>query len=86
MTLCEPAYRAKHIPGSVHFATREEALGALDPAEEIIVYDSDVHCPASIRAYQLLDQKGYTRVRRYAGGIADWEDANYPLEGDVALR
>ena len=23
---------------------------------------------------------GYRRVRRYAGGIADWEEAGYPLE------
>ena len=56
---------------------------ALDPAEEIIVYRAHVHCPASIRAYRLLERSGYTRVRRYAGGIADWEEAGYPLAGDL---
>jgi rhodanese-related sulfurtransferase len=25
---------------------------------------------------------GYKNVRRYAGGIVDWEEAGYPLEGD----
>jgi rhodanese-related sulfurtransferase len=25
---------------------------------------------------------GYNKVRRYAGGIADWEQAGYPLEGN----
>jgi rhodanese-related sulfurtransferase len=26
---------------------------------------------------------GYTHVRRYAGGILDWEEAAYPLEGEL---
>jgi hypothetical protein len=25
---------------------------------------------------------GINKVRRYAGGIADWEQARYPLEGN----
>jgi rhodanese-related sulfurtransferase len=25
---------------------------------------------------------GYKNVRRYAGGIVDWEEAGYLLEGD----
>lgn len=24
---------------------------------------------------------GYKKVMRYAGGISDWEDVGYPLEG-----
>jgi rhodanese-related sulfurtransferase len=24
---------------------------------------------------------GYKNVRRYAGGIEDWKEAGYPLEG-----
>jgi rhodanese-related sulfurtransferase len=24
---------------------------------------------------------GYKNVRRYAGGIQEWEEAGYPLEG-----
>ena len=84
MTLSKRAYEAKRIPGSIQFDTVEEALAALDPAEEIIVYCAGAYCPASIRAYRLLEARGYTRVRRYAGGIADWENAGYPLAGDHA--
>jgi 3-mercaptopyruvate sulfurtransferase SseA len=80
MTLPEPAYRAKHIPTSLHFETVKETLGAFDRGDEIVVYCADVHCPASIYAYHLLERAGYGRVRRYAGGIADWEAAGYPLE------
>jgi rhodanese-related sulfurtransferase len=80
MTLSGFAYRVKHIPSSLHFETIDEMLAVLDPAEEVVVYCADVSCPASIYAYRLLEREGYGRVRRYAGGIADWEAAGYPLE------
>jgi rhodanese-related sulfurtransferase len=48
------------------------------------VYCAGAYCPASIRAYRLLGARGYTRVRRSAGGIADWENAGHPLAGDLA--
>jgi rhodanese-related sulfurtransferase len=79
MTLSAFAYGIKHIPGSLHFETVEAALAALDRDEEVVVYCADVHCAASIYAYHLLEREGYRRVRRYAGGIADWEEAGYPL-------
>jgi len=84
MTLSALAFGAKHIPGSRHFETIPEALAALDPAEEIVLYCADVHCVSSIYAYVRLERAGYTRLRRYAGGIADWEEAGYPLESGPA--
>jgi rhodanese-related sulfurtransferase len=83
MTLPGFAYNSKHILGSLHFETVEEALAALDPDDEIVVYCADVHCVASIYAYRLLEREGFTRLRRYAGGVADWEEAGYPLERDA---
>lgn len=80
MTLSESAYRAKRIPKSLHFETIKETIAALDPEEEIVVYCADVHCSASIYAYYLLERAGYGHVRRYAGGIADWEAAGYAFE------
>lgn len=83
MVLGEWAYRAKHIPGSLHFDTIEDGLEALDPDDEIIVYCSNPACVASVAAYRILDSNGYTDVRRYAGGLEDWEAAGYPLEGEL---
>ena len=80
MALPEHAYRVKRIPGTRHFETIGEALEALDPGEEIILYCATVYCPASIYAYTLLEREGFRRVRRYAGGIDDWESAGYPVE------
>jgi rhodanese-related sulfurtransferase len=82
MALGEWAFRAKHIPGSLHFSSPEDSLNVLDPEEEIIVYCSDRACIASQYAYQFLDRHGYKNVWRYAGGLVDWEDAGYQLEGE----
>ena len=84
MSLQRWAYEAMHIPGSLHFDTPEMLLEALDPEDEIIVYCSDAACVGSRFAYKALVEAGYTNVRRYAGGLSDWLDAGYPLEGTSA--
>ncbi len=75
-------YRAKHIPGSLRFDKLEEALQVLDQDDEIIVYCANPGCPASILFYRFLIAHGYKKVRRYAGGLEEWEDTGYPLEGE----
>jgi rhodanese-related sulfurtransferase len=76
-------YRAKHIPGSLHFNDRAEALQRLEQDDEIIVYCSNPACAASRFAYRFLMNHGYKNVRRYAGGLSEWEDAGYLLAGNV---
>jgi rhodanese-related sulfurtransferase len=83
MVLGESAYRAKHIPGSLHVNTPEEGLRVLERDEEIVVYCSGDSCIASRAAYSMLTAEGYSNVRRYAGGLFEWEQAGYPLEGDM---
>ena len=82
MTLGEWEFRTSHIPGSLRVSTVSEALEALDPHEEIILYDSGPSCTASRMACRLLKARGYTHVRRYAGGLQEWESTGYPLEGE----
>jgi len=38
---------------------------------------------ASHTAYKMLTAKGFTNVRRFAGGLREWEEAGYPLEGEA---
>src|SRR5262249_26464672 len=54
MTLPARAHISKRIPTSLHFGTVDEALAALDPDEEIVVYCAGDPCAASLRAYYLL--------------------------------
>ncbi len=82
--LSEWAYRAKHIPGSLHIDHPSKVTELLDKPDEIVVYCSDIHCPASKYFYHILTSSGYENVRRYEGGIIDWEDAGYPVEGEWA--
>ena len=82
MTLGEWEYRTTHIPGSMRISTVQEALEALDPEDEIVLYDSGPSCPASRLAFRILKNHGYERVRRYAGGLEAWATAGYPLEGE----
>jgi rhodanese-related sulfurtransferase len=82
MTLNEWAYRAKHIPTSLHFNNSAEMLAALKKDDDIIVYCSNVSCLGSVAAYYHLVDHGYTHVRRFAGGLIDWEDGGLSLEGD----
>ena len=84
MTLHDWAYRALHIPGSLHFHSVEDALEALSIDDEIVVYCSNVDCVASQFAYRGLVDAGYSNVRRYSGGLADWESAGLRLEGTSA--
>jgi len=86
MTLGELAFQQKHIPGSLRLETKEELLRALRREEEIVVYCTNVTCRRSVAAYHHLVRNGYTRVRRYADGLSDWEEAGLPLEGDQAGR
>lgn len=89
--LGEWQYEAMHIPGSLNVPNSlslyqsDEALAGLDRDDEIVVYCSSEKCFASVSAYYLLVHRGYKNVRRYAGGLLDWESAGYPLVGDMTL-
>jgi rhodanese-related sulfurtransferase len=80
MVLGEWEYRAKHIPGSLRVSTVEEGAEALDPDDDIVLYDSGPYCVAGRMAYRILKENGYQHVRRYAGGLEEWESAGHPLE------
>ena len=84
MALGEWAFRAKHIPGSIHFANTAAMLAGLGKDDDIVLYCSNVDCRASLMAIKALVEHGHTRVRHYTGGLIDWETAGLPLEGDWA--
>ena len=83
LVMGEWAYQAKHIPGSLCVSTPQQACATFAQDDEIVLYCSDTPCWTSAHAYRLLQEHGYRNVRHYAGGLADWEDAGYPLEGEL---
>jgi rhodanese-related sulfurtransferase len=82
MALNRWAYDAKHIPRSLHFDTPDELYAAVRPEDEVVVYCSNVDCLSSVALYRDLVKRGYQKVRRYSGGLLDWEDAGLPLDGN----
>ena len=84
MALNRWAFDAKHIPGSLHFDDPDDLYSSMDKDDEVIVYCSNVDCLSSVAVYRSLLDRGYSNVRRYAGGLMDWEEDGLPLEGESA--
>lgn len=84
MALGELAYLAKHIPGTtMHTSTPDALLKRLEVDDDIVIYCTNPNCIASIAVFNYLEGNGYKNVRRYAGGLEDWEASGYPLEGNM---
>ena len=83
MTLDRSSFERQHIPGSLYFDHMQDAVGCLSKDEPVIVYDTNPACPASYRAYYLLQSKGFKQVYRFAGGLEEWSMAGYPIEGSL---
>ncbi len=77
-------YRKEHLPGAInipHDQVGELAARLLpDKSTEIVVYCASGPCENSGIAARRLAELGYTRVRDYHAGKADWVAAGYPVE------
>ena len=83
MMMHQWAYDHMHIPGSLHFDNPYEAMTQLGPDDEIVVYGSTKWCHKSICAYLALRSQGFNKLYLYRGGLEEWLNAHYPLEGDL---
>jgi rhodanese-related sulfurtransferase len=79
----ENKFRLKHIPGSLNLFRREDLESNLLKDEPIIVYCTDNSCNKSFMLYQLLEALGYKNIARFAGGLIEWENEGYELEGEM---
>ncbi len=83
MTMNEWHYEAEHIPGSIWIADRDRARELLDPQDEIVCYCSDRSCSASRVVSNVLEKSGFPHVYHFDGGLQEWKEAGYPLEGEA---
>jgi rhodanese-related sulfurtransferase len=77
----ENKFRMKHIPGSLNLFRKEDIENNLAKDEAIVAYCTDTACNKSILLYQLLEALGYKNVSRFSGGMMEWQNEGYPLEG-----
>ena len=87
--LSENDYSKEHIKGSENipledenFETEVEAL-VQSKDKPVIVYCASVDCPASKTAAEKLEKAGFTNISAYEGGMRDWKEAGYPIEGSA---
>ena len=70
-------FQVEHIPGALNLRWKnvpEQAAAVLPDKNALIVtYCGGITCDASIKCFQNLKQLGYTNVREYSGGLADWK-------------
>ncbi|HYT00477.1 MAG TPA: rhodanese-like domain-containing protein [Thermoplasmata archaeon] len=83
MAMDEWHYEACRIPGSILLSNKRDAGKVLLKNRETIVYCSDDACSASRAVADFLERSGYEKVGHYPGGLHDWMDAGYPLEGTM---
>lgn len=87
--LPEERYRKKRIPGSVNvplgdssFLQRVEHLAG-DKGAKLVVYCADAECDASPKAAEKLEESGFRNVQDFEGGVDEWEQAGFALEGEA---
>jgi rhodanese-related sulfurtransferase len=80
MCMSEEQFRQKHIPNSRCFNINGSFKADFSKEHEIIVYCSGNDCRFSVNAYNFLTSNGYSKVFHYPGGLAEWEQAGYPVE------
>jgi rhodanese-related sulfurtransferase len=84
--LPERYYRKAHLPGArlmPHDRAAELASSLIvSPSAPVVVYCASETCKNSDQAAAELRRMGYSNVRVYRGGKADWQAAGLPLERD----
>jgi rhodanese-related sulfurtransferase len=86
------SYAAGHISGAVSIplelvVSRTREL-LPDCAAEIVVYCRSLTCDRSVRALRQLHELGYSNLRHYRGGFADWVESGglTQSEAEAALE
>ena len=88
--LPEAHYEAEHLPGAVNLPgelTAGLAAQLVPDRDRIVVtYCSGPSCSRSKTAVAAFERLGYTDVRVYDGGKADWAQAGLPFDGARTVR
>jgi rhodanese-related sulfurtransferase len=83
-TLPAASYAEMHIPGAYSLPLEDIPTRARDLLPDldadIVVYCGGFTCPIAQQSAELLREYGYTHVRHYHGGLADWIEGGGMME------
>lgn len=78
------SFEKEHIPGSINIpveSIERDAPGTIEKDELVIVYSLEPTCGANAVGADKLSTIGYKSVRRFKGGLKEWKEAGYRVEG-----
>ncbi len=72
-----------HIPGSLNISLDDLEKESADWNKDatVVVYCANYNCSASAAAARKLKEYGFTNVKAYEAGMADWAQAGLPVDG-----
>jgi rhodanese-related sulfurtransferase len=72
-----------HIKGSIHVTVDdlEKKAASWDKNSEIVFYCTNFYCTSSGWAADQATKMGFKHVYAYEGGMAEWYQKGYPVEG-----
>jgi polyisoprenoid-binding protein YceI len=88
-TLTEDHFRKVRLPGAVNACVYEMVFPdhisgiTADPHADIVVYGAGGESRDAMTAAEKLHRMGYSQVSLFAGGLAEWRSAGFPLEGEA---
>ncbi|MCH8889417.1 rhodanese-like domain-containing protein [Patescibacteria group bacterium] len=90
--LAPASYEGRHLPNAKNAFVKENDF--LEKVEKLVsnkemdvaVYCASFTCQLSPLAANKLVEAGYTNVYDFKGGLADWLDAGYSLEGESSAE
>ncbi|HOX54177.1 MAG: rhodanese-like domain-containing protein [Candidatus Omnitrophica bacterium] len=84
--LSHESYDQEHIKGSISLPVDEidqTAKAMFKKSDKLVTYCASFECQASTKAAEKLLALGFKRVLDYKGGLEDYKEAGYPLEGSL---
>jgi rhodanese-related sulfurtransferase len=82
-------YNDCRIPGSInipHTSNMQKELEGWDEDTYIVVYCASSECPASNQASKKLTSMGFSNVFLYEGGMREWKEKGYKIEGSCNMN
>lgn len=77
-------YKKGHLEGAVNLTPKQitaDSLAKVAPSKDttLVFYCGGFSCPSSAKAAKAAHEAGYTNLKKFPGGLEEWEQKGYPL-------
>ena len=77
------SYKNCHIKGSINVeeGALKDEVSNWEKNKNIVVYSKSPTSDLTEKAYNKLKELGFKNVRKYEGGLIEWTEKKFPVEG-----